>query len=70
VTGAVCDYVDAMLSKKPRMRLPSDTGPNPYDSSTPIKETQPRWLWDWKWWVAIIAIGTIMYLLRVWNGTA
>jgi len=30
----------------------------------------PRWLWDWTWWATIIAIGTALYLLRVWNGTA
>lgn len=29
----------------------------------------PRWLWDWKWWVSIIAIGLIWYVLRVLNGT-
>jgi len=28
-----------------------------------------RWLWDWKWWATIIAIGVIWYVLRVVNGT-
>lgn len=29
----------------------------------------PRWLWDWKWWGMIIAIGVGWYLLRLFNGT-
>lgn len=29
----------------------------------------PRWLWDWKWWVAIVGIGILWTILRMMNGT-
>lgn len=28
-----------------------------------------RWLWDWKWWVSIVAMSVALYLFRFWNGT-
>jgi hypothetical protein len=52
---------------KLHIRLPEDDedGPNPYDSKTPFKETQPRWLWDWRIWVAAICFG-LAYAVVVW----
>lgn len=48
---------------KLNIRLPEDDehGPNPYDSKTEFKHTQPRWLWDWSWWVGIIVLGLVLY---------
>lgn len=48
-----------MSQKPPRLRLPSDTGPNPYDSKTPLKDLTPDWL-TWKWWLAIIPGAVIL----------
>jgi len=46
---------------KLHIRLPSDHGPNPYDSATPIKDHPPK---DWQiagrgmeWWIGVIALG-------------
>lgn len=59
-----------MKREKLSIRLPTDTGPNPYDSATPLKSLSPRWLWDWKWWIGIAVLSAVLYLVRVWRGMA
>ena len=29
----------------------------------------PRWLWDWKWWVSISMIATVVVAARYFNHT-
>jgi hypothetical protein len=57
-----------MFNRGPKLniRLPEDDdhGPNPYDSKTEFKHTQPRWLWDWTWWVGIIVLGLVFYFIK------
>lgn len=50
--------------EKLSIRLPSDDDPNPYDSKTDPKTLGPRWLWDWTWWVAIIAAAIVLLVIR------
>lgn len=52
---------------KLNIRLPDDPGPNPYDSSTPIKSLPPK---DWQiagrgaeWWSSIIIFGILFGVL-------
>jgi len=42
--------------EKLQIRLPTDDEPNPWDSRTPLKQLAPRWFWDAKWWISLIAI--------------
>lgn len=55
---------------KPQIRLPSDPGPNPYDSSTSLSELpQNKWLVSVGWWFAIATLGVGFALARWSNGT-
>ncbi len=52
---------------KLHIRLPSDTGPNPYDSATPINSHPSK---DWQiagrgfeWWAGIIVLGIVFGLM-------
>lgn len=47
------------------VRLPSDPGPNPYDSHTPFKG--PEWLTSWGWWLQIIGLGASMAIFRYFS---
>lgn len=41
---------------KPQIRLPSDHGPNPYDSKTPFQK--PLWMQP-QWLVGVLLLGTL-----------
>lgn len=46
---------------KPQIRLPSDE-PVPVDEKGIPKG--PEWLWDWRWWFAIVALALGTYFGR------
>jgi len=48
------------MSEKLNIRLPSDHGPNPYDSATPFQK--PRWA-TFSWWFAVIAMGCLFGIM-------
>lgn len=52
---------------KHRLRLPSDTGPNPYDSKTPLKDLTPRHL-TWGFWFQIGLLALGFTLCKIWFG--
>jgi hypothetical protein len=56
------------LTDKLNIRLPTDEGPNPYDSKTDIKSLGPKWLTSWEWWFSIIGLGVALTLARLWSG--
>lgn len=51
------------MREKLNIRLPSDDEhePNPWDSKTEFKG--PRWLWDWTFWLQLIAGGVTIGLI-------
>jgi hypothetical protein len=46
---------------KPKIRLPSDEGPNPYDSATPL---QKPLLIRWEYILTVIAFGVVITYVR------
>jgi len=50
---------------KLNIRLPTDEGPNPYDSKTDPKLLGPAWLTSWNWWFTIIAMGIGLTVVRL-----
>lgn len=60
-------YIDP---NKIHIRLPTDHGPNPYDSRTQPRDLpKNEWLVSWGWWFTIIALGAGFTLTRYFNGT-
>jgi hypothetical protein len=54
--------------EKLNIRLPTDQGPNPYDSNTDPKLLTPRWLRDWRWWAGLIVLAVIAVAIQRLNG--
>lgn len=55
---------------KLNIRLPSDTGPNPYDSRTsPTDLPENKWLVSVGWWATIIMLGLGFVFGRWVNGS-
>ena len=50
---------------KLNVRLPTDEGPNPYDSKTGFQPPEHLTL---KWWIFIICGGLALFLTRHWLG--
>jgi hypothetical protein len=55
---------------KLNIRLPSDTGPNPYDSRTSLNDLpENKWLVSVGWWATIIMLGLGFVFGRWVNGS-
>lgn len=55
---------------KLHIRLPTDHGPNPYDSKTmPADLPENKWLVSLGWWATIIALGGGFVFARWSNGS-
>lgn len=59
------------MREKLNIRLPTDEGPNPWDSKTDPKDYPPK---DWQiagrgftWWFSIIALGLIWGVTSWWK---
>lgn len=58
------------MREKLNIRLPTDEGPNPYDSKTmPNDLPKNAWLTSWGWWVSIVLLAGGAMLVRYFNGT-
>lgn len=54
---------------KLNIRLPSDPGPNPYDSKTmPSALPENKWLVSAGWWATIIMLGVGFVASRIVSG--
>ncbi len=47
--------------QKPQIRLPTDEGPNPYDSRTGYQP--PIWM-RWQFWLQAVLFGLALYFVR------
>jgi hypothetical protein len=57
-------YVVHVKQFKPQIRLPTDEGPNPYDSKTPIEDLpKPVWMRP-GWLFGIIGMAIAIFVAR------
>lgn len=55
---------------KPQIRLPTDHGPNPYDSKTmPSDLHENKWLVSVGWWFTVLALTGGFVFMRWTNGS-
>lgn len=59
-------YVWGMRKEQLNIRLPTDEGPNPYDSKTKFEDLPANaWAFKWEWWITVI-IGGIGIAITGW----